>query len=81
MFFVSLYTLFVNKSLNHKHMKQLKNLKFREDVKILSVEQMKALKGGGTYCHCMNESGSHEASSCDECISICSGGVQNCNTY
>lgn len=54
-------------------MKQLKNLKFREDVKILSVEQMKALKGGGSYCHCMNESGSHEASSCDECNSICSG--------
>lgn len=63
-------------------MKQLKNLKFREDVKILSVEQMKSLKGGGgVYCHCLNESGSHEALTCDDCKKKCRIGVQNCNTY
>lgn len=61
-------------------MRQLRSLKFREDVKNLSVEQMKLLKGSGAYCHCLNESGPHDAFSCDECERICGGRVQNCNT-
>ena len=50
------------------------------NAKVLSQQEMKFLKGGGVYCHCMGESGSRSAGNCGECPGICgTNGVQNCN--
>ena len=62
-------------------MNRLGKLTLRRDLKVLTQQEMKNLKGG-VYCHCLGESGSHFASSCGDCSSICGGkGVQNCNYY
>lgn len=62
-------------------MKKLEKLFINKmNAKVLSQQEMKFLKGGGVYCHCMGESGSRSAGNCGECPGICgTNGVQNCN--
>lgn len=63
-------------------MKKLENLKLKVNAKVLNASEMKMLRGGSVWCHCVNDQGyGLEASSCSDCPSKCSnlGGVQNCN--
>lgn len=62
-------------------MYKFSKLNLRKELRVLTQQEMKKLKGG-VYCHCLGESGSHAANSCSDCRSICgTKGVQNCNYY
>ncbi len=61
-------------------MKKLKILSLKDDVKELTSMEMKMLRGGSVWCHCLGDSGEgRPAAKCSECPSMCSNGVQNCN--
>lgn len=62
-------------------MKKLEKLFINKmNAKVLNQQEMKFLKGGEVYCHCIGDSGSQPAGNCGECPSRCGiNGVQNCN--
>ncbi|MGM9798216.1 MAG: TIGR04149 family rSAM-modified RiPP [Parabacteroides sp.] len=61
-------------------MKKLENLKLKVNAKVLNASEMKMLRGGSVWCHCLGDSGEgRSATKCSDCPSICSNGVQNCN--
>ena len=61
-------------------MKKLENLKLKVNAKVLNASEMKMLRGGSVWCHCLGDSGEgRPAAKCSECPSMCSNGVQNCN--
>ncbi|MGM9756505.1 MAG: hypothetical protein ACI3ZW_12470 [Parabacteroides sp.] len=63
-------------------MKKLKILSLKDDVKELTSMEMKMLRGGSAWCHCLDDQGDgHFATDCAQCFNICSGkgGVQNCS--
>lgn len=61
-------------------MKKLENLKLKVNAKVLNASEMKMLRGGSVWCHCLGESGEgHPAAKCSDCPFMCSNGVQNCN--